>query len=89
MWVYTEGRDKPNNARCASCDAPVTWVRNIMSGKRQPIDDHDIGLLRVDTRPDRDGDSVACGEVDFGGDSPMHTSHFASCPERDQWRKRR
>ena len=88
MWVYTTG-DNPNNAQCSSCGADITWVQNVATGKKQPIDGHDIGFLRVDEVSDRNGTIVPAGEVELRGDDPMHQSHFSTCPQRDEWRKRR
>ena len=38
MKVYMTGRDAPNEADCRSCRARITWVRNVATGKRMPID---------------------------------------------------
>lgn len=70
------GRNAPNVAECRSCRAPVTWVCNVATGKRMPIDG---GLECVKV--------VAGGEGEV--DLKATPSHFASCPQRDRWRKKK
>lgn len=38
MKIYISGKDAPNEGECRTCHAPVTWVRNVATGKRMPID---------------------------------------------------
>ena len=76
MKVYMTGRDAPNEAACRSCRAPVTWVRNVGTGKRMPIDGG-LDCVKV----------VAGGEGEV--DLKATPSHFATCPEKKEWRKKK
>ncbi len=87
MWIYTVGKDAPSNSQCRSCDAPVTWVRNIATGKRIPLDGHDAVTIRLDTRADFEDQTVEAGLIELGGPDPMHASHRSTCPQADGWRR--
>lgn len=78
---------------CQSCQAPITWTTNVVSGKRMP----------VNPTPTPDGNVV----LTSGNDGPearvltraelasrptktgLYKSHFATCPEGPAWRKRK
>jgi len=71
-------------ARCKSCEAPIEWA-TMPSGKANPID----------AEPSPRGNLVLIGgKVRFATDEdralhrPLYTSHFATCPSADEWRKR-
>jgi hypothetical protein len=65
---------------CRSCDAPIEWAKLADSGKAMPFN-RPIVLLPVDgtDSPLFDFDCV---------DMTQTTSHFATCPDAQQWRKR-
>jgi hypothetical protein len=82
------------NGACRSCGAKVTWVENIKTGKKIPIDGHDIAFLSVGYHKDMNGHEVQAGHVQLsvpkecqGIDTPMHTSHFATCPDAAKFRR--
>ena len=52
MWVYS---NRLGNGTCKECGAFVSWVENLATGKKMPIDGHDIALRRMDTRTDHNG----------------------------------
>lgn len=81
--------------RCRSCGAPIIWAQTV-NGKAMPIDaepvpDGNVLLTgrRVETRR-----GTLAPECRVEGDTPMfpdgadrYMSHFATCPQADQWRK--
>ena len=77
--------------RCRSCQAPVLWLEHERTAKRAPIDAEptEVGNIVVD---DVGGTySVVAGQVrdnlvDAG--MPLHTNHFATCPQQTAWRER-
>ena len=79
-------------SNCRSCEAPIVWCVSD-SGKNMPMDadsseDGTFGII------ERDGESpltvfhkklVAHGlEAE---DVELHTSHHATCPDANKWRK--
>lgn len=62
------------SAPCRSCGARILWVTFPKSGKRAPVDAAVSRVLKV-----KDGLVL---EIVEG-----HTSHFATCPHADKWRK--
>jgi len=65
---------------CRSCEAEITWIKIRPSMKSHP----------VDAMPKK---VIVLGDVISGG-SPVgkmvdgYTSHFATCPNADDWRNR-
>jgi len=80
------------DAQCRSCHAPVRWVVTAANGKRMPIDpvavadgnvwvDHIEGGMPVV--------NVALNEDGVPKNVPLrYVSHFVTCPERAEWRRR-
>ncbi len=73
-------------ARCRSCGAAIEWVLTD-SGKSMP----------VDTQPRADGTLVLSTENDvlrarspglFDAGKPRYVSHFATCPQAAQHRRK-
>jgi hypothetical protein len=70
-------------ATCKSCGAEIVWVQMILSGKRMPLDAkpekriHLVGRagLGSETEPE-----AVVGDV--------YTSHFATCPNANEHRRR-
>lgn len=80
------------DAECRSCHAPIRWVVTAATGKRMPIDptpvpdgnvwiDHiEAGLPVV---------HVGLSHDDVPRSEPCaYQSHFVSCPQRDEWRRK-
>lgn len=75
-------------SKCRSCGAEMMWARAENSGKRIPLD----------AEPTPTGNVILCGygedvvcrylKKDEPHDGNRYTSHFASCPQAQQWRKR-
>ena len=78
-------------SKCKSCKADIIWIQ-MNEGKMMPCDPKPIsyrlnihaGKLRLIT-PDG---KVARGDFDPGSDKVGYTSHFATCPNANQHRKR-
>lgn len=80
-------------AKCKSCGAEIIWI-TMKSGKKMPCDAKPItyrtlvpgtkGGLTLVTPDGR----VASGVFDPGSDQVGYTSHFATCPNAAQHRKR-
>lgn len=69
-------------AACRSCGAPVIWAIT-PAGKRMPLDEATVTTGTRFVLPQR---SQMCSPAQ--GDDPGHASHFATCPQADEWRKR-
>lgn len=75
---------------CRSCNAPVFWARTHFNHTPIPIDwepvpDGNIAVvddgLRFTAKVLPPGDERIAAEETY-------TSHFATCPDADQWRRR-
>lgn len=77
--------------RCRGCGGPMRWAQNETTGRRVPIDPDPVpdgNLVLVALRPGatplvrylRKHEPVA-------PTSPRYVSHFATCPQADQFRK--
>lgn len=71
--------DTKGSGRCRSCGAPVEWAE-LASGKRMPFDPP---IVPVATKHDEDMRLIETV------DTSVTRSHFSTCPEADQWRRRR
>jgi hypothetical protein len=76
-------------SRCRSCRAEIVWATT-GAGKAMPVDAEpvDDGNVLLD---EDDGylfaTVVSPGQIPLDG-SPLYASHFASCPNSSQHRKR-
>ena len=68
---------------CSSCGAPIVWAVT-PSGHRMPLDADPVpaGNLVFD------GELARHAELDDDPAGARWVSHFATCPESDQWRRR-
>ena len=74
--------------QCRSCQAPVMWLEHATTGKPAPIDAQtstdgnivtlDGGRYNVLTKGERE-EAMAEGY-------PLHTNHFATCPQATKWK---
>lgn len=73
--------------KCKSCGAAIVWALSSTTGKRMP----------VDAEPTKQGNVILSGDSPDlsarvqGGpldDGSGHLSHFVTCPQRDQWRRK-
>ncbi len=63
--------------QCKSCRAPIEW-RETKSGKLAPFDP-----------PESCPACNGAGCVKCGGTGTLHRSHFATCPDAAQFRRRK
>ena len=82
---------------CKSCGAPVEWAKT-EAGRWMPIDPEPVpgGNLAIDRSswppvatvmgPGEGAAQLALGAEDGEGELLAHVSHFATCPDRDEWR---
>ena len=76
-------------SKCKSCGAEIIWVPTV-GGKNMPCDPTPIpyresqeGKHTIVTSDGR----VVKAKVDLTSDTFGYTSHFATCPNADKWRK--
>jgi hypothetical protein len=65
-------------SKCKSCGAEIKWVKIKISGNSMPVDARPEVKVKVTTT--KDGRHL--GEL-----IPVYTSHFATCPDADKFRK--
>ena len=68
-------------ARCRSCDKPIVWMWS-QNNKMMPVDPKprdDVGEVPANKKPKTDGKF----------DPDYMVSHFATCPQADQHRRKR
>ena len=85
------GRGKGMTSKCRSCGADIYWIK-MTSGKSMPCDVKPY-LYRQDPEGDLvlvtpDGRTVK-GFEDLDSEEFGYTSHFATCPNANQHRRRR
>lgn len=79
---------------CASCKAPIIWSLDHKTGKRCPIDAEPLagGNIRLTEREHMPPASAVVGAAidlfDPTDDGVRYYSHFVTCPNAKDWRKR-
>lgn len=84
----------PHVRNCRSCDAPIVWARTL-GGRTMPVDAEPSpagnielnvrqGFVRAAVHTSQD---LASLFDEANTPAVMHTSHFATCPDADEWRK--
>jgi hypothetical protein len=76
LIVYEDTR---GSGRCRACDASIIWVETV-AGKRMPLD--------PPWRPIHTGSQVQ-GRALVEIDTAVTTTHFATCPHADRFRRKR
>lgn len=76
---------------CRSCGKPIAWVK-LESGKNHPVDDDGYYEL-ADSKPGEvfvtdSGKTFKIKEGESYGSIKGRYSHFATCPQANQWRGR-
>ena len=71
--------DSKGAGACRSCGAAITWAE-LTSGKRHPFDGEIVAV--------RTQGNVLEGRVIEDVDTSITTSHFATCPQATDWRRR-
>jgi hypothetical protein len=72
-------QDSRNHSACRSCGAPVEWAETA-TGKRMPFDPP---IVTVPALMPAMIDGRVVEDVD-----PATVSHFATCPDAKDWRRR-
>jgi hypothetical protein len=70
--------DTSGRGTCRSCGASITWYE-LTSGKRHPFDGEPTYVRTAQA------DGRLVGEID----TSFCTSHFATCPDAKDWRRRK
>jgi hypothetical protein len=75
--------------RCRSCGAPILWART-EKGKKEPIDlePNPKGNIILREREGSEARAIHGVPDEVWPDEPRHTSHFATCPNAAEWRRR-
>lgn len=79
LQIYADTKGK---GRCRSCGADVTWAE-LTSGKRHPFNGEIVVVRSQGSMLEGDGRVVE--DVD----TEITTSHFATCPDAKDWRRRK
>jgi hypothetical protein len=80
MATLTIYQDSRGSGTCRSCGAPITWAE-LTSGKRMPFDGE---LVTVRTQ----GSLLTSDRIVEVVDTDITPSHFQTCPQAQQWRRR-
>lgn len=81
-------------AACSSCSALIVWAISASSGKPIPIDAKAHPHVELEPNPDPREPPTAhmLGKsgrrVGHPPPSIRYVSHFSTCPQADQWRKK-
>lgn len=73
--IYADTRGR---ATCRGCQAPIEWAEVVASGKKMCFDGEIVAL-----RTRQDSATRRLIEV-----VDLSTNHWATCPKRDQFRRR-
>jgi hypothetical protein len=73
---------------CRSCGASITWVTAAKSGKSLPLDAVSSPTGNLVIVAGAVG-KVRAADILDGPEVPRFTSHFATCPNANEWRKPR
>lgn len=79
----------PGDGTCKGCDAPIHWAQ-VVGGKRVPIDPDPVdngNLVLVSLAPGERREVRYLRRGEDAGDAPRYVSHFATCPQAEQFRK--
>ncbi len=76
---------------CRSCGAEIKWVTLHKTGKSHPINPTEVIESQKGTFVVQWPDgafSILSNLGDFDPYKKYYTSHFATCPQADKWRKK-
>lgn len=77
---------------CRSCDAPITWTTNVVTGKRMPVDPEPVEHGNIVLTSGNNGPESRVLTKDELAKRPtkrgLYLSHFATCPSAAQHRRR-
>ncbi len=73
---------------CRSCKAKIIWTVTAISGKRMPVDAEPCpGAGQVNLDETKDPPVSSYGGPNAPKGVTWYRSHFATCPDRKDWRK--
>lgn len=72
-------------SKCRSCDASIVWATVAESGKRMPLDAEPDPTGLVGIISEQPVKIVVHGQATLD-DGVRYTSHFATCPDHNDWR---
>ena len=78
-------------ANCRSRHAPIVWIAMEGSGKANPIDPEPVENGNIELFTGEDGRPMGRVVTDASDrlfTPPLHLSHWATCPDADEWRKK-
>jgi hypothetical protein len=73
---------------CRSCKAPIIYAATT-GGKTMPVDAEPVDDGNVLLRRTTYGGAVATVTTATLFSDPLRKSHFATCPDADEWRSKR
>ena len=77
----------PDEAKCQSCGADILWVIMKESGAKMPLDAQSTANGKI--RVSEDGTAKVMTMIELiAWQGSRHTSHFATCPNAAQHRKK-
>ena len=79
LKIYKDSRGYGN---CRSCGQEIEWAELVASGRKMPFDGP---IVAVQT----EGDATKGERIVEHVDSTVTKSHFASCIDAGEWRKKR
>lgn len=80
-------------AECKTCHAPIIWAVSLATERRMPVDREPtpLGNVTLDYSGTLPAASVLAGIALSSAREKgvtLHLSHFVTCPDRDQHRKK-
>jgi hypothetical protein len=83
-------RDAREPSECRSCKRLVLWVQWAKSGKRMPVDvtPHPIGNVVVAFRRAANLMIAETYDPNLHEKRNRYISHFTTCPQKAEWRKK-
>ena len=89
---YEDGQsallDGANVQKCRSCGAPVFWVIMLPKQKAAPLNAELDHGGNVEVRKGKNSDELYGKVTGPDEERRMFLSHFATCPQADDWRKK-
>jgi hypothetical protein len=78
------------NQRCRTCGARVLWIITEQLRKKMPLNADPDPAGRFVLAAGAEGEpptAIYVGEQEAREGEPRYVSHFATCPDRKDWRK--
>lgn len=79
-------------SQCRSCHKRIIWTTNVESGRRMPVDADPIETGNVILLSGNDGpEARVLTQAELAKRATrrdLYASHFTTCPQANDWRKR-